>query len=1029
MKMKTTLVRFALTTLTAVLLSLGVFAQQTIKGTLKSSSGEPLSGATITVKGKKTSVVTDANGSFSINALANDVLTASYIGYTNQDVKVGSGTSLNFILNASAASMDEVVVVGYGATSRKNLTLSIAKVDPKNVPSAANNSVAQLLFGRAAGLRVVQQSAEPGGNINLSIRGRGNPLIVVDGIAMPYEGLEPGIGNAARGELNGVRRGGFAGLNPDDIESIEVLKDASASIYGVAAANGVIFITTKKGTAGRSNVSYDGSHSWVKNMDYFDPLTATEYMKYYNEFRKDQYLNANNMAPFGANAPGTFTAPYTAAQIQGAGEGTKWLDQVLRDGSIDNHTIGVNGGTDKTTYYFSGNYFNQVGTVQSSGLKKYTGKMNISVKLSKLFTLNTSVNASRSSYINSTAGWQTGGAGAQGFGALQAALGYPATIPIRDANGKYSLTTLNTTGNPVSLLDIADKTNYNALFTNLSLDINIIPKLLTGKILYGNNTEQATRTFFIPSTTFYDQQFRTRGALSQSYRQYQTMEAYLSAKKSISNFVNIDAVAGVGQYPRDSYGFTEEAKDMKDAIGTTALSSGKEFNVSSYNTYDNKRSFFSRASFDFWDKYVVALSYRRDGYSNFFPQNKYAGFPGVSLAWKASNENFLKNVEAINLLKLRGSYGVVGNLDFATLAYGTYIPDPFVLSFNDGSTNYTSYYQNALDHPNLQWPKTIMKNVGLDFSLFKDRVSGSLEWFRDDLTRILKYDNNTGPLSFISTEPINGAHQVRKGFEVALNTANYRSANFQWNSIVNFSTSQWTWEERFPNTDLPKGAQVRDAVNSIYVFKTNGLLQIGQTASAWQPSAAKKPGSPIFQDLNNDKVLDENDIVRYRVDPKASIGLGNTLRYKKLDLGVFFYAQYGGYGYNYNQQWSDPANLLAGTGGIKQEVDVWTTSNTAGKLPGVAYNESALGLFAGVDTRLEKTDFIRCRNITLGYNLNSASLAKYVKNIRLYADVQNAFIITNYKIGDPELLTRGVKGAPAPYPMSKTFSMGLKASF
>ncbi len=826
-----------------------------------------------------------------------------------------------------------------------------------------------------------------------------------------------------------MRRGGFAGLNPDDIESIEVLKDASASIYGVAAANGVIFITTKKGTAGRSNVTYDGSHSWVNNMAYFEPLNASEYMKYYNSFRKDQYLLTNNMAPFDTATPGTFVPPYTNAQIQGAGEGIKWLDQVLRNGSVDNHTIGVNGGTDKVTYYFSGNYFNQTGTVKNSGLEKYMGKMNLSVKLSKLFTLNTSVNASRSNYQNSTAGWQTGGSGGQGFGALQAALGYPATIPIRDSVDKYSLTTLNTTGNPVSLLDIKDKTLYNSLFTNLSLDINIIPKLLTGKILYGNNTEQATREFFIPSTTFYDQQFRTRGALSQSYRQYQTMEAYLSLKKSFSNLVNIDAVAGVGKYPRDSYGFTEEAKDMKDAIGTTALSSGKEFNVSSYSTYDDKRSFFSRASFDFVDRYVVSLSYRRDGYSNFFPQNKYAGFPGVSLAWKVSNESFLKNVKAINLLKLRGSYGVVGNLDYATLAYGTFIPDPFVISFNDGSSNYTSYYQNALDHPNLQWPKTIMKNIGLDFSLFKDRVSGSIEWFRDDLTRILKTDNNTGSLSFISTEPINGAHQVRQGFEAGLNTTNYRSNKFQWNSIINFSTSQWTWTERFPNTDLAKGSQIQDPVNSIYVFQTNGLLQIGQTAPAWQPSAANQPGSPIFADLNNDKVLDEKDIVHYRVDPKATIGFGNTFRYKNLDLGVFFYAQYGGYGYNYNMQWSDPANLLAGTGGIKQEADVWTTSNTSGKLPGVAYNESALGLFAGVDTRLEKTDFVRCRNITFGYNVNTGSITKYVKNLRIYADVQNAFIITNYKIGDPELLTAGVKGAPAPYPMARTFSLGVKTNF
>ncbi|MEO6329941.1 MAG: SusC/RagA family TonB-linked outer membrane protein [Ginsengibacter sp.] len=905
---------------------------------------------------------------------------------------------------------------------------SIAKVDPKNVPQAANNSVAQLLFGRAAGLRVVQQSAEPGGDINLAIRGRGNPLIVVDGITMPYEGLEPGIGNITRGELNGVRRGGFAGLNPDDIESIEVLKDASASIYGVAAANGVILITTKKGVAGKSNITYDGSRSVVKNMAYFEPLNASQYMKYYNEFKKDQYLKSNNMAPFGPNAASGFVASYTDAQIQGAGAGTRWLDYILRDGSIDNHTVAVNGGTDQVTYYFSGNYFNQVGTVNKSGLQKYSGKMNLSVKLSKFLTLSTNINATRSNYQNSTAGWQQGGAGGQDYGALQAALNYPASIPVYDATGKYSLTTLNTTGNPVSLLNIVDKTFYNSLFANISLDITIIPKLLSGKILYGNNTDQASRNFFIPSTTYFDQQFRTRGALTQSYRQYQTSEAYLTLKKSFSNFVNIDAVAGVGQYPRDSYGFTEEAKDMKDAIGTTALSSGKEFNVSSYNTYDKKRSYFSRASFDFLDRYVVSASYRYDGYSNFFPQNKYAGFPGVSIAWKASNESFLKNIRSIGLLKLRASIGVVGNLDLAALAYATFIPDPSVISFNDGSTNYTAYYQNALNHESLQWPKTIMKNLGLDFSLIKDKISGSLDWFKDDLTRILAY-GNTGPLSFISTEPVNGAHQVRQGWEIGLNTNNYRSSTFEWNSIINISHSKWTWKERFPNTDLPQGAQIADPVNAIYAFQTNGLLQIGQTASTYQPGGAKQPGSPIFADINGDKKLDASDVVRYAVDPKASLGFGNTLRYKNVDVSVFFYAQYGGYGYNYNRQWSDPANVLAGSGGVVEEAYVWTTSNPSGNLPGIAYNESALGLIAGVDTRLEKTDFVRCRNITLGYTLNFGTIAKYVKNLRLYADVQNAFIITNYKIGDPELLTRGVKGAPAPYPMARTFSFGLKASF
>ena len=245
--------------------SIWVSAQQkTINGKVTDASGKPLQGVTVKSKSNKNLSITTQDGNFLIGAVKGDVLEFSSVGYQKIEQKVKGNDLFSVVLNTSTSNLDEVVVVGYGTTSRKNLTLSIAKVNPKDVPSAANNSVAQLLFGRAAGLRVVQQSAEPGGAIDLAIRGRGNPLIVVDGIAMPYEGLEPGIGNITRGELNGVRRGGFAGLNPDDIESIEVLKDASASIYGVAAANGVIFITTKKGTNGRSNVTYDGSHSLVK---------------------------------------------------------------------------------------------------------------------------------------------------------------------------------------------------------------------------------------------------------------------------------------------------------------------------------------------------------------------------------------------------------------------------------------------------------------------------------------------------------------------------------------------------------------------------------------------------------------------------------------------------------------------------------------------------------------------------------------------------------------------------------------------
>lgn len=1007
-----------------------LFAQtKTIAGKITDVNGQALARVTIQIKGNTApSTLTNDEGAFHLQASPKDVLVFSSVGYQKNEVRVGQQSELNIILNPTIGSLNDVVVVGYGTMQRKNITTAISKIDPKNIPEAANNSVSQLLFGRAAGLQVSQASAEPGGNINISIRGRGTPLIVVDGIVTPFYGLEPGNGTIAN-ELNDVRRGGLAGISPDDIESIEVLKDASASIYGVNAANGVVLITTKKGRAGRTNISYSGSHSFVKNMKYLETLNASDYEAYFNRLTLDKYLIDNKMAPFGPNAATGFTPKYSTSDIQNAGQGTNWLNQVLRDGSIDNHSVTVNGGSDKVIYYFSGNYFNQVGTIKSSGLTKYSGKMNISVTPAKFVTINTSLTASKNNFTNSTAGWQNGGSGNQGFGALQAALAYPATVPVRDSAGKYSL--FSVTGNPVSLLDIADKTNYNSLFATVSADFNIVPHILTGRILYGNNTENATRSFFVPSTTYYFQLYRSRGSWTESQRQNQTMEATLSFKKKVwKDNLSIDAVAGTGQYIYDDYGFTAQGADMKDAIGITALqtATASSFGISSYKNYNKTRSYFARSSFDFFDKYVLALTYRYDGFSNFFPQSKYAGFPSASFAWKLSNESFLKNVKAINLLKLRASIGVTG-LTNGAVAYGAFSPDASIITFNDGSAQHTAFYLSSLDEQNLTWPKTVNKNLGLDFSLFKDRVSGSFDLFYDDFTRILTTDN-TDPLSFIATHYINAGEQIRKGYEVNLNTSNVRTnTGFSWNSLINISHVNYYWKTRFPNADVPSYAKVNDPVNSIYAFKTSGILQVGQTPSAWQPANAQLPGSPILVDINGDKKLDSADVARYNYDPKISIGFGNTFSYKNFDLSIFFYGQFGGYNYNYLTLWSDPAGFISGNqSGIQQLKNAWTTTNPNGTLPGVGYNESALGLLTGVNTRIESTSFLRCRNISLGYTFNVPAVNKIFKTLRIYGDVQNAFIITNYKIADPEVQAAGVKGGPAPYPMAATYSFGIKAN-
>ena len=558
-------------------------------------------------------------------------------------------------------------------------------------------------------------------------------------------------------------------------------------------------------------------------------------------------------------------------------------------------------------------------------------------------------------------------------------------MPVFDTLTKrYSIYRI--TGNPVSLLNINDQTNNTTLFANFSADLKIIPNVLTAKLLYGNNSENSDRNFFIPSSVFFDNQYRSRGSASTAKRQNQTLEAIVTFKKKIRDFVSIDAVAGIGQYPSDYYTFSATGADMLDAIGTDNLGSASlsSQTITSQKSAAKFRSYFTRESFDFLDRYVLGFSFRYDGYNQFFPQNKYAAFPSASVAWKISNETFLKKIDAINLLKLRASAGVTGNA--SGIAYGAYSPEFNVVTFNNGSVAYVPYYLTQLDNPDLQWPKTVNKNIGLDFSLLKDRVSGSFDWFRDDITRLVVYQT-TDQLSLIPTAPINTGHLVRQGWEAGINTINVKSGDFQWSSNLNATHVLYRWQERYRNTNLRGYQKITDPVNSLYVYQTSGILQVGQQVPSYQPLKARVPGSSLFVDRNDDKKLDSNDVVRFNGSPKISLGFGNTFRYKNFDLMILFYGQLGGYAYNANASWTDPNGFISGLqSGIKQLSEIWTTANPGGIRPGITYNESALALDAGTDIGLEKTDFVRCRNITLGYTLSSPGLAKYVRNMRLYMD-------------------------------------------
>lgn len=1011
--------------------------QQEITGTVLDSNSEPLIGVTIRVPGSNKATITDMDGNYRIAVNQGEQLEFSYVGFKSQIITVNK-SRIDVTMAEDVNLLDEVIVTGYGSVSRKNLTTSIAKVDADKVVKTGTTNMSQMLMGRAAGLQATMASAQPGGGVSMTIRGGGQPLYVVDGVVMPTGSLEGSSGGSTTVMPSSVNRSGLAGLNPDDIESIEVLKDASASIYGINAANGVVLITTKSGKKGKMRVTYDGEVSLVSNYKYINSLNAQEYMQYANLFKKEQYLYNNKMAPYGPNSyDGGNSDVFTSQQIAQA-KTTDWADQVLRNGSISSHNVTIQGGADRLQYYVSGNYYRQVGTVQNSDYERFIFRSNVSAQIFDWMKLTASINYNRNNNNNGTVGGTSNGRGSQASGALSAALLYPSHLPIRQEDGSY--TTFMSVPNPVGMSEMKDRSLSDGFNANFTFDFDIIPQMLKAKLLYGYNKEDAERKVYIPSNVYFDQMFRSRGSMQSSKRDNSTMEATISFDHSFFNqALSFNAVVGMGRYLSHSHGMGISYNDTNDALGNDNISAATgDKTISSYRTADEKRSQFGRVGFDILDRYVLSATVRRDGTDKFFKGKKYAWFPSVSAAWKIFNESFMKDIKWVNMLKLRASFGVTGNDNLGSSLYGSYSAFGNHVMFDKNTTDNVPYYLVSKDYPNVSWERTEMKNIGLDFSILRDRINGSFDYFVNDVTDMLGYANTEG-LSMFSTYPINGGHIRRYGWDATINTKNIVTPDFQWESTLTLSHYNSIWKERMPQYDYLEYQQRKDEpVNALYFYRTAGIVNSDKSnMPSYQPEQYQYPGCPIIKDLNGDKQITSEDVDMVNVVPALYWGLGNTFTYKNWDLNVFVYSQLGLKKYNYSYDWSDARELANQTSNqstiLSQVYNSQTNPN--GSLPGIAYrlaNKSLPG-GAGTDIYYQDASFLRVRNITLGYTFLSkqlGSLKEYIQSIRIYADAQNPFTFTGFDNFDPEVTTGGsYKGGKAEYPMIRTFSMGVKVQF
>lgn len=1009
--------------LLSLLISTHLFAQQQVRGTLQSSSGDPLTGATVSVKGTDRSVITNSRGEFSINAAIGSTLMATHVGYSPLELRVSSGAPLNLTLKDAAGSLNEVVVVGYGTQRRKEITGSVVSVNTKNLPQVANTSINNLLQGRAAGLNLNLVSAQPGGRLNVSIRGGGTPLYVIDGVPLfNNRAAEPAIvsfGSAVETGFNGgVDRDPLSNINPSDVETVDVLKDASATaIYGSAASNGVILITTKRGKANNTvSTEYRGSYTVQTPKKYFDLLNAKEFMQEQVRLARDRAFYLANAAPYGTSAAPNFIPLFSQAQIDAAGEGTDWLDIIMRNGSIQEHNLAISSGTEKTKIYSSFNYYNNKAIVENSDFLRFTGRINLEQKINDRIKLAVQMTMSQINSNNQSTG---NGGNSEKFNSLQTAYAFAPYLTVYDNAGKFTKTLNTQITNPAAFLIIEDKLRTKRFFAAPNLEVNIL-KNLRFNLVGGIDKTSSDRRFFLPAKA---QNYLFPNGLAQLSTQTvqnYSLEGYASYNIAFGNH-SISAVGGGGYYNNFDENFSMQGADFfTDALGFNSIQLATNRDktlMMSYRSPDIKKySEFARINYSYKSKYLLAFNGRRDASSNFAENKKSGFFPGVSGAWRISQEDFMSHTKVITDLKFRAGYGEVGTdpgLNALSL-YGT-SGGTFLI----GSTTFPSVALTQLANPNLSWETIKSTNVGIDYELWKGRISGTIDIFRRDRVNIIRQVTLPYANAVTQYNVNQGGSQRNQGIEFAINSINYQG-KFHWETSFNISTYNNRWLSRSPYDALSAFQQADDRTDIVYGWRTNGILTSAGNKPAFMPNA--RLGNVIYVDQNGDNVLDIKDVVLLGyTTPKWSYGLGNRFSYMNFDLDVF---AYGKIKQNMSNNLSgfyaaDRLGIPAGQNTLVDIKKVWTADNPTGTLPGIASNPYTVPTGASSDFYRQNVNYLRIRNITLGYTYRSR---KTVRSARLFIDVQNVGLWTNYKGYDPEISETN------PYPQTLSTTVGLSVT-
>lgn len=1025
-----------------------------VTGTVFDPSGMPVIGANVMVKGTTNGTITDMDGKFSLEIDKDAILVVSYIGFANQEIRVGNQTSLSITMKEDAEALDELVVVGYGTMKKKDLTGAVASVKMEDSPVSTVSTISHALAGKAAGLQVNTVSAQPGGQSTFRIRGAassdkaGNdPLIIIDGFPVSDPGmLGGGIDSGSGNNKDNI----LGSINPNDIESIEVLKDASSTaIYGARAGNGVIMITTKRGKSGAAKVQYSGSASVQNISRNYEMLDASGFMQAANAYAKEQWLRTNNIGIYGGRSEADASTPYkpfyTDEEIRNPKNNTNWFDEVSRLGFQTTHNLSVHGGNENTKYLVSGNYFKQDGVIKENGMERYSARINLDQKLSNYVKMGVNLNVSRNKYDNIPL---SGGDGSSA-GILVSAAQFTPSLPIKEKNGDFSMNQdAFFMPNPVSLLDITDKTTKERLLGNVFFEVRPIQDLLL-KANFGIDRNYEKRRQYMPTTTLYGMKENGSAYIGQSDRSDYLMELTANYTKQLGDH-NLNILAG-HSYQLFDYEFLSGRNNdfLTDGFLYNNLGAGnaKRPSVGSSATKSRMASFFGRVNYSFKDRYLLTATLRADGSSNFADGNRWGYFPSVAAGWRFLEEDFMQPLtDVLSNGKLRLSYGETGNANVGDKAYSYY-----QVGYNNifGGNTVNGVYLSQLGNTILTWETSREWNVGLDLGFLNNRINITAEYYYKTVSDLL---NTQTLLSYneVNTIIANVGKTKSQGFELTINTTNISSKDFEWRSDLTFSLYRDKWKERDPKWKPNAYDEYNGYMRYYAGYLSDGLVQPGEEIThmpgalpgqvkikdidgyAYEADGSIKVdshGIPIKTGKPDGKLDDADKVIYGSSDPGYLFGFNNTLRYKNFDLNVYFYGQFDKLSPgSYKSTWISGTSggitvtdLRRGYNMPTSVNDVWSSSNFNGTLPGYFQSESPYGTG---DFYYEDIWFIRCRNITLGYNIPMKTSKHILSNIRVYIDVNNPFVITPYKGLDPE--TDSDKYA---YPNVRTYSLGLDITF